>query len=143
MTVAALLAVTSLLVGAAPAVAHSPAAGRSAPTATPRPASAPFVVQGSVEQVAVTGAAPGTATELHDDKGRIVAKGTTDAQGALLFRDVTPASGYTVTAAGDVGAGHRHQHHRGAAAFPLHVAATFPGLRLSEDARRHDTVGAA
>jgi predicted acyl esterase len=101
-TVAALLAVTSLLLGATPAIAdaHSTRIAGSAPTATPRQSAAPFAVQGSVEQVAVTGTTPGTPAELHDAKGHVVTKGTTDAQGALLFRDVAPGDGYTVTAAG-------------------------------------------
>ena len=142
VTVVALLAVASLLVGAAPALAHSPTATRSVHLAPPLQASAPFAVQGSVEQVAVTGTAPGTAADLRDAKGRVVANGTTDAQGALLFREVTPGKGYTVTAAG---ASSSPVTVTSTTAVPptlaLHVAAALRRLRLPEDARRHDAVG--
>ena len=57
-------------------------------------------VRGSVGQVAVTGAKPGEPLELVDRRQRVVARGNTDAAGALLFRDVAPATGYRVVAAG-------------------------------------------
>ncbi len=97
------------------------------------------MVQGSVEQVAVTGAAPGTAAELHDAKGRVVAKGTTDAQGALLFREVTPGSGYMVTAAGATSAPVTVTSTTAVPPRSLYTSQQLSdGLRLPEDARRHD-----
>ena len=44
------------------------------------------VISPGTEQVTLTGLAPGAAVELHDDAGAIVAKGTADDNGALLFR---------------------------------------------------------
>jgi predicted acyl esterase len=54
------------------------------------------VAQGSVEQLAVTGAEPGTDARLRDAGDTVVATARTDATGALLFRDVAPGSGYVV-----------------------------------------------
>src|SRR4051812_12576647 len=51
-------------------------------------APAPFVVQGSVEQVAVTHATPGAGIALDDRHGAEVATGTVDAQGSILFRKI-------------------------------------------------------
>ncbi|MET0276208.1 MAG: CocE/NonD family hydrolase [Acidimicrobiia bacterium] len=58
------------------------------------------VAQGSVEQVALTGAAADTAAQLIDGAGKKVASDRTDRTGALLFRSVKPGSGYVV-AVGD------------------------------------------
>jgi predicted acyl esterase len=55
-----------------------------------------FSVQGSVEQFAVTHAAPGAALELWDAHDAVVATGTVDAQGSFLFRSVAPGAGYRV-----------------------------------------------
>jgi predicted acyl esterase len=57
---------------------------------------ATFTVQGSVEQVAVTGLDVGDEVTL-EHAGDDVAEGTADAQGAHLFRGVAPGTGYTVT----------------------------------------------
>jgi predicted acyl esterase len=54
-----------------------------------------FHVQGSVEQVAVTGAAKGSTARLLDGR-RTVAQRPVDAQGATLFRHVAPGAGYRV-----------------------------------------------
>jgi predicted acyl esterase len=59
-------------------------------------APATFVVQGSVEQLAVTHAKPGAALALDDSSGHAVANGTVDAQGSFLFRGVTAGAGYRV-----------------------------------------------
>jgi len=56
--------------------------------------------RGSVEQVAVTGAEPGAALRLVARGGDVVSRGTADEAGALLFREVRPGSGYTVTTPG-------------------------------------------
>ncbi len=53
-------------------------------------------VRGSVEQVSITGAAPGTDLMLTDTGGATVSDGTTDDQGSLLIRSVEPGDGYTV-----------------------------------------------
>ena len=55
-------------------------------------------VRGSVEQVAVTGAAPQSTVELLDADGTRVGRARTDAVGALVFRDVAPGDGYRVRA---------------------------------------------
>ncbi len=57
---------------------------------------AEFAVQPSVEQVAVTGAAPDVDLVLFDQSGAAAALGTTDEQGSLVFRQVTPGTGYRV-----------------------------------------------
>ena len=57
---------------------------------------AEFAVQPSVEQVAVTGAAPDVDLVLFDQSGAAAALGTTDEQGSLVFRQVTPGAGYRV-----------------------------------------------
>jgi len=57
---------------------------------------ADFAVQPSVEQVAVTGAEPDIDLILYDANGAAAALGTTDDQGSLVFRTVTPGSGYRV-----------------------------------------------
>ncbi|HKY16476.1 MAG TPA: CocE/NonD family hydrolase, partial [Microthrixaceae bacterium] len=59
-------------------------------------APAEFSVRGSVNQVAVTGAAPDTELVLYDGDGQRLDDGTTDAQGALLFREVPSGHGVRV-----------------------------------------------
>jgi uncharacterized protein len=66
-----------------------PAAGAGVAPAT-------FVVQGSVEQLAVTHATPGASIALDDKTGHEVANGTIDAQGSFLFRTVAAGTGYRV-----------------------------------------------
>ena len=65
----------------------------ASPAETTKP---PLTAHGSVGQVAVTGAAAGTALRLVDHRSRVVARGTADTAGALLFRDVSPGRGYRV-----------------------------------------------
>jgi predicted acyl esterase len=55
-----------------------------------------FSVQGSVEQVYVTGLAPGAQMSLLAKKGETVATQTADSLGGLLFRKVTPGKSYKV-----------------------------------------------
>ena len=69
-----------------------------ATTAAPLPP-APFTVQPGTLQAAVLGAATGEDLELRDGTDRTVGRGTVDAQGALLFRDIAPGDGYVVRAA--------------------------------------------
>jgi uncharacterized protein len=59
-------------------------------------APATFEVRGSVNQVVVTGAQPGTELELVDAEGMIVQAGATDEQGALILRNVPTGDGYRV-----------------------------------------------
>ncbi len=53
-----------------------------------------FEAHGSVEQVYATGVAPGTKVTLYGGSGEAVASKPADELGAVLFRDVTPGSGY-------------------------------------------------
>lgn len=57
---------------------------------------ATFQVRGSVEQVSVTGATPGSELALTDRAGDVVRRGTVDALGSLLFRGVAPGARYRV-----------------------------------------------
>src|SRR5918997_1499166 len=68
------------------------AVGAGAATA----ATATFDARGSVEQVYVTGAEPGEPLSLVDSGGSTVATRPVNSLGGLLFRDVTPGSGYRV-----------------------------------------------
>jgi predicted acyl esterase len=54
-----------------------------------------YAVQASVNQLAVLDATPGQALELVDTAGTVTATGTVDAQGSLLWRELT-AGDYTV-----------------------------------------------
>jgi predicted acyl esterase len=85
---------SAAVVTVALAVASLAATGASA-------AAPPFTAAGSARQVYVTGLAPSTPVALVDGTGRTVATRTADAQGGLLFRDVTPASGYRVRRVAD------------------------------------------
>jgi predicted acyl esterase len=57
-----------------------------------------FSARGSVEQVYVTGLAPGAELSLLDSAGTTVATRQANALGGLLFREVAPGSGYRVRA---------------------------------------------
>ncbi|HYZ30581.1 MAG TPA: CocE/NonD family hydrolase [Thermoleophilaceae bacterium] len=59
-----------------------------------------FSARGSVQQVYVTGAAPGAQLSLLDARGRKVATKRVNSLGGLLFRDVKPGSGYHVRIGG-------------------------------------------
>src|SRR5215210_1193497 len=58
-----------------------------------------FDARGSVEQVYVTGAEPGEQLSLVDSAAASVATRQVNSLGGLLFRNVTPGSGYRVRAA--------------------------------------------
>jgi hypothetical protein len=62
-----------------------------------------FTAGGSVNQVYTYGHATGIDVELLDDTGTVVQTGTTDAQGAYLFQEVTKGTGYVVREGGDGG----------------------------------------
>ncbi len=57
---------------------------------------ADFQVRESVEQLHVTHAGTGTVLEVVDESGQVVASGTTDSLGSLIFRLLTPGDGYVV-----------------------------------------------
>jgi predicted acyl esterase len=59
---------------------------------------ATYVARGSVDQVYVIEAEPGTMLTLADATGKAVQTGTADDQGSFIFRDVPPGGGYTVQA---------------------------------------------
>ena len=63
-----------------------------------------FSVRESVEQLQVTHAPPGVELVVEDAHDQVVQRGTTDALGSLMFRNLTPATGYRVrtSAATDV-----------------------------------------
>lgn len=60
------------------------------------PTEASFSVRGTVEQVYVTHAEPGTTIEVADDSGQVVASGKADSLGSLVLRGITPGGGYAV-----------------------------------------------
>jgi predicted acyl esterase len=55
-----------------------------------------FRAKGSAKQVYVTGAAPGARMSLLNPKGKVVKRQTANPLGGVLFRNVTPATGYRV-----------------------------------------------
>ncbi len=56
----------------------------------------PFDVRASVEQLHITHAPPATELAVFDRNGGQIATGTTDELGSLVFRGLTPDSGYSV-----------------------------------------------
>src|SRR5215472_9204068 len=60
-----------------------------------------YAVRGSVEQVAVTGAPAGATVRLLDAGGKAVGHKLVDQQGAALFRQVKPGSGYRAAVSGE------------------------------------------
>lgn len=59
-------------------------------------ANAGYEVRESVEQLHVTHADPGAELAVYDSADRQVQVGRTDAQGSLMFRRLSPGTGYTV-----------------------------------------------
>ena len=70
--------------------------GVTAATASAATAPATFTVQGSVQQVAVIGAKPGARATILAPDGMTVATKKVDAAGSVLFRDLLPATGWSV-----------------------------------------------
>ena len=64
------------------------------------PGNAPYRAQGSVAQVFVTHATPGTSLELRDGSDATVAIGTADHLGSFVFRKLAPGAGYRVHTVG-------------------------------------------
>ncbi|HEY5142888.1 MAG TPA: CocE/NonD family hydrolase [Solirubrobacteraceae bacterium] len=83
-SLAAILALTLLLLAAATSAATASAAG--------------LTVRGSVQQVDVTGAKAGATLRLLSRAGRTVATKKAGSLGGAVFRNVSPGSGYTVRA---------------------------------------------
>jgi len=59
---------------------------------------AAFKVRGSVEQIAVWKAPPGTKIEVRDAADKVLDTGTADKLGSFIFRKVPPGDAYTVIA---------------------------------------------
>jgi uncharacterized protein len=82
----------------------TPAATPAATTPVPPPAptttlaKATFAVRPGTQQIAVTDAQPGDTLAVDRDATQI-ATGTVDAQGSLLFRNLEPGEGYTISSA--------------------------------------------
>ncbi len=98
------LLVTLVGMAATPAVASAAVATRAVATravATPAASSAPFHVQPSVNQVAVTGAKTGSVAELQNARGKTTATGPVDSAGSVLFRKVPTGAGYAVVVDGE------------------------------------------
>ncbi len=98
-----LVAAMALVAGSS--VGRSGPAGASSPTSTPAPATtlaspAPTSVgsgfggHGSIDQAYLLGATPGATAVLVNGLDRPVGRGTVDAQGSLIIRDLTPGPGY-------------------------------------------------
>lgn len=68
-----------------------------APASAQTDSAAPFTVQPSVDQVAVTGATEAASVVLRDAAGKEIATRRVDALGSTLFRDVPPGPGYVVS----------------------------------------------
>ena len=68
--------------------------GTTAPTAS-------FKTRGTVEQIYVTHAKPGTSLDVVDAKGAVVQTGTADELGSLVVRELTPGKGYRVRGGGE------------------------------------------
>ncbi len=63
---------------------------------TPSLESADFEVSPGTEQLTITGADPGRALTVFDDRGADIATGSVDATGALIFRHLVGSATYTV-----------------------------------------------
>jgi predicted acyl esterase len=63
-----------------------------------------FSTHGSARQVYVTGLAPGASASLRDSSGRTVKTQKADSLGGLLFREVSPGTGYRVASGGTTSA---------------------------------------
>ncbi len=75
----------------------------SASAATTSGASGPFTARGSVEQVDVTGATPGTSYSLVNRSGKVTDTRKAGSLGGIVFRHVDPGSGYRVRRGGKSG----------------------------------------
>ncbi|HYD50086.1 MAG TPA: CocE/NonD family hydrolase, partial [Terriglobales bacterium] len=96
-TVAATATATATATLPQPTATHSATATITAtPTITPTATPTGLQANGSVEQVWIIGAVPGSTLELRDGEGNLVASDSADAQGSLLFRQITPAADYRV-----------------------------------------------
>ncbi|HQF96310.1 MAG TPA: CocE/NonD family hydrolase, partial [Microthrixaceae bacterium] len=100
----ALLSVTILAAGCANDTLER--ADAAPATTAPRvTAPATFTATPSIGQVTVTRAEPGDELQLVDADERVVARGTADDTGSLIFYDVPPAEGYRVIHDGSASSG--------------------------------------
>ena len=84
--------------GADPVTTTSSTSGSGGGGGSGGGATSAFKVRGSVEQIAVWKAPPGTKLEVHDAADKVVASGEADKQGSLIFRHVPPGDDYAVSA---------------------------------------------
>jgi uncharacterized protein len=96
------LAATALVAGCSSSGDSATSTVATTPATTAAPATtiplvpATFTVQPGTEQIAILGDTPGETLTVTRD-GVEVAKGTVDEQGSLLFRELEPGDGYTVS----------------------------------------------
>jgi uncharacterized protein len=72
--------------------------GETMPGAVSSAESAGFQVRGSVGQIDVWKAPPGTTIDVRDTTGAVVASGVADTLGSIIFRNVPPGDSYSVSA---------------------------------------------
>jgi hypothetical protein len=75
----------------------------TAPATTTTLLAATFAVRPGTNQIAITDATPGDTLAVNHDATQ-VATGTVDSQGSLLFRNLDPGDGYTITSATQISA---------------------------------------
>jgi hypothetical protein len=95
--VTVVLATVAVGLSGAPAAGGRPVSGAAPPGQQAEPAQ--LTVRGSVEQIHVVHADPGTEVGVRGPRG-FHASGTTDALGGLVVRGVPPGPGYVVTVEG-------------------------------------------
>ena len=67
----------------------------------PPPSGTSFSLRETIRQLYVWKAKPGVEARLADGQGKVIATATTDKQGSIVFRELTPGDGYTITIAGE------------------------------------------
>ncbi|HVM97846.1 MAG TPA: CocE/NonD family hydrolase, partial [Candidatus Acidoferrales bacterium] len=90
---------TATITNTPAATATASSSFTSTPTVTATPTTPPqgFAVHSSVEQLLIDYAQPGLMLQVEDSQGQVLQTGMADAQGTLIFRDLTPGSGYVVS----------------------------------------------
>ena len=93
---AAALSASVISITAVLAVAVGPAGAATSTSAPAVTNVATFTAKGSINQAYVLGAHQGDQLILANSAGKVVTTQAADSLGSVIFRDVTPASGYTV-----------------------------------------------
>jgi predicted acyl esterase len=97
VTVAAAVLLSTTALGACSSSgSHTANSTNVGPPAAAITNTAPFHASGSIDQAYVIGAKPGDHLVLADTANRVVATGTADRLGSLVFPNLTPDLGYTV-----------------------------------------------